>query len=248
MRKLALGAVQRSWVVQLVPIPFGVAVFVTAVFSSIPGPSPNIQSLEDAVTAKTSVSDFPLRPIDAPKREPALSQPANAQDQPVILPDQPAIPASALDRPAFLSDRVAILLKQPASVPDPPPEMAEIVPLPPTRPRSVPWTWLASAEISDGPVFLSIGKGGRTSAAALTDRSVANIIKRSAAMLGLNPSVLSSHSLRAGFVTSALEHGADIFKVMYVTRHRRAEALRGFDRRAKAFGNHAGKDFLARWV
>jgi hypothetical protein len=69
---------------------------------------------------------------------------------------------------------------------------------------SVTWAWLASAEISDGPVFRSIGKGGRISAAALTDRSVANIVKRSAAMLGLNPRVLSSHSLRAGFVTSAL--------------------------------------------
>jgi integrase len=137
------------------------------------------------------------------------------------------------------------LPKQPASVPDPPPEMAEIVPLPPTRPRSVPWAWLASAEISDGPVFRSIGKGGRISAAALTDRSVANIVKRSAAMLGLNPRVLSSHSLRAGFVTSALEHGADIFKVMYVTRHRRAEALRGYDRRAKAFGIRTGDHCLA---
>jgi hypothetical protein len=77
---------------------------------------------------------------------------------------------------------------------------------------------------------------------------VAHIIKRSAAMVGLNARVLFSHSLHAGFVTSALEHGADIFKVMYVTRHRRAEALRGYDRRAKAFENHAGKDFLARWV
>jgi len=51
-------------------------------------------------------------------------------------------------------------------------------------------------------------------------------------------------SLRAGFVTSALKHGADIFKVMDVTRHRRVETLKGYDRRAKAFRNHAGDGFL----
>jgi hypothetical protein len=45
-------------------------------------------------------------------------------------------------------------------------------------------------------------------------------------------------------VTTALEHGADIFKVMDVTRHRRVETLKGYDRRAKAFQNHAGGDFL----
>jgi hypothetical protein len=30
----------------------------------------------------------------------------------------------------------------------------------------------------------------------------------------LDPAVFSGHSLRLGFVTSALEHGADIFKVI----------------------------------
>jgi hypothetical protein len=48
--------------------------------------------------------------------------------------------------------------------------------------------------------------------------------------------------LRSGFVTSALEHGADVFKVMDVTRHRRVETLKGYDWRAKAFRDHAGGD------
>jgi site-specific recombinase XerD len=55
---------------------------------------------------------------------------------------------------------------------------------------------------------------------------------------------MSGHSLRAGFVTSALESGADILKVMGVTRHREVKTLKAYDRRAKAFKNHAGKDFL----
>jgi hypothetical protein len=103
MRELASG---------VVPILFGVAVLVTVVFSSTPGPSPNIQSLEDAVPAKTTMLDFPLRPVDAPKLELALSQPASVEDQP-ILPDQPAILpdqlANAPDQPAIF-DQPAILV------------------------------------------------------------------------------------------------------------------------------------------
>jgi len=102
--------------------------------------------------------------------------------------------------------------------------------------------WLAAANITDGPVFRRVGN--RVGSGALTDRTVANIIKRYAAAAGLDPKLFSGHSLRAGFVTSALEHGADMFKVMDVTRHKRVETLRGYDRRAKAFRNHAGEGFL----
>ena len=56
--------------------------------------------------------------------------------------------------------------------------------------------------------------------------------------------MFSGHSLRAGFVTSALEDGADLFKVMDVTRHREVKTLKAYDRRAKAFRDHAGKGFL----
>jgi site-specific recombinase XerD len=100
------------------------------------------------------------------------------------------------------------------------------------------------ANPANHPLFRPIDRHGRIGAAALTDRSVADIVKRHAAAAGLDPKIFSGHSLRAGFVTSALEHGADLFKVMDVTRHRRIETLKGYDRRAKAFKDHAGKDFL----
>jgi site-specific recombinase XerD len=110
------------------------------------------------------------------------------------------------------------------------------------RPVEAIEAWLS--EVSDGPIFRPIAKGGRVLAQTLTDRSVASIVKRYAAAAGLDPKIFSGHSLRAGFVTSALEHGADLFKVMDVTRHRRVETLKGYDRRARAFRDHAGKDFL----
>jgi site-specific recombinase XerD len=78
----------------------------------------------------------------------------------------------------------------------------------------------------------------------LSDRSVANIVKAHAQAVGLNPAVFSGHSLRSGFVTSALQSGADVLRVMDVTRHRQINTLKVYDRRAKAFKQHAGEAFL----
>jgi site-specific recombinase XerD len=112
--------------------------------------------------------------------------------------------------------------------------------------------WLSAAQLqsaaaqlqSAAALFPSIAKGGRVNQKALSDKSVAQIVKRYALAAGLDPAIFSGHSLRAGFVTSALEHGADLFKVMDVTRHKRIETLKIYDRRARAFRDHAGKDFL----
>jgi len=104
--------------------------------------------------------------------------------------------------------------------------------------------WLTAAAITAGPVFRPIGKGGRVGLVALTDRSVAQIVKDRAAAAGLDAALFAGHSLRAGFVTSALEAGADLLKVMDVTRHTQVDTLKGYDRRAQAFKNHAGKGFL----
>jgi hypothetical protein len=81
-----------------------------------------------------------------------------------------------------------------------------------------------AAAITEGPLF--IGKGGRIGRHRLSDKSVAEIIKRYAAATGLDPAIFSGHSLRAGFVTSALERGADLFKVMDVTRAEEGESCR----------------------
>lgn len=78
----------------------------------------------------------------------------------------------------------------------------------------------------------------------ISDGTVANIVKRYARLAKLDPAIFSGHSLRAGFVTSALESGADLLKVMDVTRHREVKTLKAYDRRAKAFKDHAGKGFL----
>lgn len=104
--------------------------------------------------------------------------------------------------------------------------------------------WLAAAAIADGPVFRPIAKGGRVLTEALTDRSVANIVKHYAKAAGLDPADYAGHSLRAGFLTSAAERRASVFKMMEVSRHKSVDTLRGYVRRADLFRDHAGADFL----
>ena len=112
------------------------------------------------------------------------------------------------------------------------------------RPVAAVKAWLEAAGITEGPIFRPIKKGGLLTLERLSDRSVAEIIKKRAEGAGFDPAIFSGHSLRAGFVTSALHYGADILRVMDVTRHREVSTLKTYDRRAKAFKQHAGEAFL----
>jgi integrase len=112
------------------------------------------------------------------------------------------------------------------------------------RPVAALKAWLQAAGVTEGPIFRSINKGGQLTRQRLSDRSVADIIKKRSATAGLDAKALSGHSLRSGFVTEALANGAEVFRVMDVTRHRQLNTLKVYDRRAKAFQDHAGATFL----
>jgi hypothetical protein len=49
----------------------------------------------------------------------------------------------------------------------------------------------------------------------------------------------SGHSLRSGFLTSAAEAGASLFKLTEVSRHKSLDTLRGYVRRVDLFKEHA---------
>ncbi len=104
--------------------------------------------------------------------------------------------------------------------------------------------WLAAAGITSGPVFRQVARGGRIGDVALSDHAVATIIKKIIIRAGLDPAAFSGHSLRAGFLTSAAEAGASIFRMMDVSRHKSVDTLRGYVRRAEGFKDHAGAAFL----
>ena len=104
--------------------------------------------------------------------------------------------------------------------------------------------WLDAAEITEGPLFRAIRRGGHVQAARLTDRSVANILKQHAERAGLDPEQFSGHSLRAGFLTSAAKRGASLFKMMATSRHRSTDTLVSYVRDQELFMDHAGSGLL----
>lgn len=105
--------------------------------------------------------------------------------------------------------------------------------------------WLAAAAITEGPVFRPIGKGSkRILPTRLTDRSVASIVKKYAAAVGFDAATFSGHSMRAGFITTALDHDVDFLRIMDQSRHADVDVMRAYDRRVKRFKKHAGRDFL----
>ena len=104
--------------------------------------------------------------------------------------------------------------------------------------------WLSAAGITAGPIFRRIWKNDRVADRALTAEVVADLVKQYASLAGFNAALFAGHSLRAGFLTSAAEAGADVFRMMDVSRHKKVETIRTYVRRADAFKDHAGRGFL----
>jgi site-specific recombinase XerD len=71
--------------------------------------------------------------------------------------------------------------------------------------------WLSAGGISSGPIFVRIWnkRAQRVSEHRLDAETVAAVVKQGAPRLGFDPSTFGGHSLRAGFVTSAVKRGAD---------------------------------------
>ncbi|MGH1575584.1 tyrosine-type recombinase/integrase (plasmid) [Methylobacterium sp. P31] len=99
------------------------------------------------------------------------------------------------------------------------------------------------------PAGLAVGPGavpgsGSAKPPRLTDRSVANILQSYCAAAGLDASTFGAHSLRAGYITTAAERGADLARIMDQSGHRDPRTVVGYIRRANAFKGHSGSGFL----
>jgi hypothetical protein len=62
-------------------------------------------------------------------------------------------------------------------------------------------------------LFVQIDPQGRLTREAMSDRSVARLIQRYAAKVGLDPATVGGHSLRAGFLTEAARTKASLAKI-----------------------------------
>ncbi len=104
--------------------------------------------------------------------------------------------------------------------------------------------WMQAACITSGPIFRPINRHGQVLPAALTDTSVAAIVKAYAERAGLDAATFAGHSLRRGFLTSAAHHGATLAKMKAVSRHKSVDVLMGYVDDAEMFKDHAGSAFL----
>jgi hypothetical protein len=113
------------------------------------------------------------------------------------------------------------------------------------RPVAILRDWLSSAGITEGALFRPVSRSDNVRwAGRLTDRSVADIVKKYAARVGLEADDFAAHSLRAGFVTTAADRDVEMTRIMDVTRHKDVRTVTGYVRRANLFKGHAGSSFL----
>jgi integrase len=104
--------------------------------------------------------------------------------------------------------------------------------------------WLTAAGIKKGALFLRVAKGNKLTADRLTDQSVARIVKRLAGVAGFLASQYAGHSLRSGFLTSAAEAHASLFKMKAQSRHKSLDVLSGYVQEQALFEDHAGRGLL----
>jgi integrase len=95
--------------------------------------------------------------------------------------------------------------------------------------------WLDVYGICEGAVFRPINRAGRISNETLSADAVSVILKRRLKETGCDPSDYSGHSLRAGFVTEAVNAGIPTWKIRQQTGHSSDAMLGRYIRQAGAF-------------
>jgi integrase len=106
--------------------------------------------------------------------------------------------------------------------------------------------WTIAAGIRSGPLFRRIDRWDNLAVQRLDAQAVCGIVQRACQRAGLAPIQFGwgSHSLRAGFVTSAARAGVPLEVIMRTTRHKNINTLLGYVREIKAMENGAGRDLL----
>lgn len=104
--------------------------------------------------------------------------------------------------------------------------------------------WLAAAPASDGaPLFREIRRGGYVTDRRLSGQSIGIIVKGAASRAGLSLDI-SAHSLRSGFVTTAIRQGKSERSIMNQTGHRSVIVLREYFRREDAIEDNAANGVI----
>ena len=118
--------------------------------------------------------------------------------------------------------------------------------------RAIPWgrdqqtcpvsaldAWLARSEIVQGAVFRGVTRHDKIGSDRLSQRGVTLVVKRATSDAGLDPTAFTSHSLRAGFCTTAAAAGASERAIANQSGHRDMQTLRKYVRHGTVFIDNA---------
>jgi hypothetical protein len=98
--------------------------------------------------------------------------------------------------------------------------------------------WLNAAGIIEGAPFRQVPKGGERVGDRLGGRAYHDVIKQGIAG-GLDASKFGSHSMRSGWISTAVNNGASVWKMKEISRHKSTDVLAGYIREAELFHQHA---------
>ncbi len=99
--------------------------------------------------------------------------------------------------------------------------------------------WLSLSGIKNGPVFRGFKKNRELRATAISDKSIALIVQKYMAMIGMPPEMYGAHSLRHGFATTAASFGIEERDIMRQTRHHSVNMVRRYINEANRFSQNA---------
>ena len=102
-------------------------------------------------------------------------------------------------------------------------QLGVVIPMPRgyrLKPVAATLAWLQTAQITEGYVFRRVHRSGAVRASGLAGAAIADVVKQRAEQAGFDPTVIRRPHLRSGFLTSAAEAGASMFKMMAVSRHK----------------------------
>jgi site-specific recombinase XerD len=99
--------------------------------------------------------------------------------------------------------------------------------------------WLEVLSEAEGPIFRPIDRHGNLGEAALSDRSVCEVVKRRAQAAGLSRDRYSGHSLRAGLATAASAAGVSQRSIMDQGDWKSVQTVMRYVREGTLFKNNA---------
>lgn len=110
---------------------------------------------------------------------------------------------------------------------------------PETCPVRAVQTWFELSGVAEGALFRAVNKHGHVSAARLSDRAVADVVKRTLEAAGKSSRRFAGHSLRAGLITQAAMAGVSERAIQDQSGHKSLLVMRRYIRDGSLFRENA---------